>query len=173
MKIISKINPRIQPVYDMEIPNNHNFILANGSIAHNCAHSTSYGILCHNGIYLKHKYPAHYWLGELSVRDDQETIRDYLQECSKYILQVDILKSHPTEWLVEDVNGKEMLRPPLCSVKGCGHKSVESLKLFMEAKYPKDLKFSSVVSETEDMGDEEATKYSSNRIVEGWEEIEE
>jgi len=115
-------------------------IVASGSYSFNMAHSVSYGILCHNGAYLKYKYPAHYWKGELSIRgDDHDTIRVFLTECSKYILPVDILKSHPTDWQIEDVKGNEMLRPPLKTIKGCGPKSVLGLKSFLDAETPEDI----------------------------------
>jgi DNA polymerase III alpha subunit len=52
-------------VYDIEMPTNHNFVLANGVIAHNCAHSASYGTVAYMCAYLKHHHPAEWWTSVL------------------------------------------------------------------------------------------------------------
>jgi DNA polymerase III subunit alpha len=119
------------PVYDIEVPGNHNFILSNGVIAHNCSHSTSYAIVAYNGCYIKHHYPLHFWKGELTINSgDHDELKECLKECGGLVLGVDIAKSHPTEWTIED--GK--LRAPLSLIKGCGALSMNNLRLFMEGK---------------------------------------
>ena len=91
----------------------------------NKSHSQSYAIVCHNGIYLKHKYPLHYWKGEFQINnDDPEAIQEYMRECKGLILPVDIIASHPTEWMIEGNH----LRPPLALIKGCGGASVTAIK---------------------------------------------
>ena len=110
-------------------------ILASARYSFNNAHSTSYAIVSYNGAYLKHKYPAYYWLGELSVRvSDQDKLQEYLKECAEYVLPISVIKSHGTEWRVEEKNGKDMLRPPLCIIKSAGEKGTANLKKFLEAK---------------------------------------
>jgi DNA polymerase-3 subunit alpha len=125
-------------------------IMASAKYSFNCAHSTSYAIMCYNGAWLKRHHPAYFWLGELTVRmGDQDKLREYLNECSKYILPVSITKSYSTEWRVEMVDGHEMLRPPLQVVKGCGPKSVDNIKAFLDAKSVGEL-FEKLVEVDED-----------------------
>ena len=126
VKVKSVKSVGVQPVYDLVMPTNHNFVLENGVVAHNC----SYSIVSYNTAYLKHKYPVDFWLAELSAESAKETkLREYSSELGDMILPVDILKSHPTDFLVED-GGK--LRPPLLSLKGVGLKFAESFRLFMD-----------------------------------------
>ena len=40
IKSIKKVNP--EPVYNMEVKDNHNFAVADGSIVHNCMDATRY-----------------------------------------------------------------------------------------------------------------------------------
>lgn len=113
-------------------------ILASARYSFNNAHSTSYAIVSYNGAWLKHNHPAFFWLGELSVREgDRDKLREYLKECGHLILPISVLKSHPTEWTVEPVNGVDMLRPPMCTVKSAGHKGTENLKRFIDAESAK------------------------------------
>jgi DNA polymerase-3 subunit alpha len=117
-------------VYDIEVPGTHNFVLYNGVIAHNCSHAISYAIIAYNGCYLKYHYNLDFWKGELiSHGNDEKKITSYLRECNKLLQKVDLLKSHPTEWLIED---NKYLRPPLDFVKGCGTKGAVSIKNFIE-----------------------------------------
>ena len=126
VKIKSVKSVGVQPVYDLVMPTNHNFVLENGVVAHNC----SYSIVSYNTAYLKHKYPVDFWLAELSAESAKEAkLREYSSELGDMILPVDVLKSHPTDFLVED-GGR--LRPPLLSLKGVGSKFAASFRLFMD-----------------------------------------
>ena len=57
LKIESMEKIRTDLVYDMDIPGNHNFILGNGIVAHNCEYSLL-GYICQ---YLKVNYPTQWW----------------------------------------------------------------------------------------------------------------
>jgi len=115
-------------VCDIEVKDNHNYILENGIIAHNCSHATSYGIIAYNGCYLKYHYPLHFWKGELDVHlDDHETLQEYMHECGELLLPPNIVKSDPSEWLIEG----DKLRAPLCIIKGCGDAGVINIKNFI------------------------------------------
>lgn len=104
-------------------------IMASARYSFNRSHAVSYAMVAYNGCYLKHHHPLHFWKGELTIKsDDHDKIREYLKECSDYILPVDVRKSHPTEWMVEN----DGLRPPLSLLKGCGGASVEKLKNFID-----------------------------------------
>jgi hypothetical protein len=73
-------------------------------------------------------------------------------------LPISITKSHPSEWRIEVVDGQEMLRPPLMTIRGCGPKSVENIKRFMEASSPSDLKTAIDGPDTEEENEEELKK---------------
>ncbi len=118
-------------VYDLTMPTNHNFILECGTVAHNCSHSKSYGLVTHNGAWLKINYPLEFWMGLLTAyADKREEIKDLMEECFDLVLPVDAVKSHANDWLIED--GK--LRPPLITVKGMGDGAAKNLKLFLESE---------------------------------------
>lgn len=109
-------------------------IEASAKYSFNKSHATSYAIVAYNGCYLKHHYPLHFWKGELTVHsDDHDKIREYLSECRKYVLPVDVVRSHPTDWIIEG----EALRPPLCLIKGAGALGVSALKRFIETDIDK------------------------------------
>lgn len=131
-------------------------IVASARYSFNKAHSVSYAIVCYNGAWLKKHYPVDFWKGELEVRlDDQDKLREYLRECAKYVLGVSVLSSSPTEWKIEDVDGIMKLRPPLASMKGCGQKSVENLRSFLEATSPSQLFVHDVDADKEEPEKEE------------------
>lgn len=95
----------------------------------NKAHSASYGIVAYNGSWLKYHYPLHYWKGEFNTNNDNHSkIQEYIKECGDLVLDVDIIKSHPTEWMIEG----EKLRPPLSVIKGCGDVGVLNIKNFID-----------------------------------------
>ena len=142
-------------------------IVASARYSFNCAHSTSYSIVCYNGAWIKHNYPAYFWLGELMVRmGDQDKLREYLSECSHMVLPVSVTKSHSTTWRIETVDGKDMLRPPLQVVKGCGPKSVDNIKAFMDAKTVEEL-FDKLVDEVDEDHDERIDALTPEQIDAG------
>jgi DNA polymerase III alpha subunit len=103
----------IKPVYDLVMPSNHNFILDNGAVVHNC----SYSIVGYNTAYLKHKFPIEFWTAELTTFGDKEDkLRDYMQEIGHLILQPSISKSMPFDWTIEG----NKIRAPLSVIKGLG-----------------------------------------------------
>lgn len=64
-KIVNVRSLCIQPVWDMEIPKTHNFLLENGAVAHNCSHATAYSFISYACAYLKHHYNLEWWCGVL------------------------------------------------------------------------------------------------------------
>ena len=61
VKIVSRSSLGIQPVYDIGVAKDHNFILENGLIASNCfnkSHSTAYAYVTYQTAYLKANYPV-------------------------------------------------------------------------------------------------------------------
>lgn len=107
-------------------------IVASANYSFNMAHAVAYAIVGYNGCYLKLNYPVHYWKGELTVHsDDHDKLREYLVECRDIILDIDILKSDPVEWIVEG----DKLRPPLSLIKGAGGTNTSNLKKFLSGAW--------------------------------------
>jgi DNA polymerase-3 subunit alpha len=103
-------------------------IMASARYAFNKSHSASYAIVAYNGCYIKHNWPLHFWKGELTVNsDNHDKLRNYFPEFKKYLLSISVIKSHHSDWLIEDGG----LRPPLSLIKGCGAKSVEAIQHFI------------------------------------------
>lgn len=59
-------------VFDLSMPSQHNFVLANGVIAHNCSHSVGYGLITYAGLFLRHNYPLEWWASILQNAKEKE-----------------------------------------------------------------------------------------------------
>lgn len=151
---IKKVKKYKENVYDISVPLNQNFLLANGAVAHNCSHAASYAIVAYNCMYLKYHYPIHFWKGMLTIRSgDEDKLKEMLKECQHYILPVDIVKSHATDWLIEG----DKLRSPLSLIKGCGEKGVQNLIQFINT--PLDQ-----INLSSDIKEEEETEESDDEV---------
>jgi DNA polymerase-3 subunit alpha len=101
VKIVSRSSLGIQPVYDIGVAKDHNFILDNGLIASNCfnkSHSTAYAYVTYQTAYLKANYPVEYMAALLTASSDtQEKVERYRENCQKMGIKVeppDINRSH-------------------------------------------------------------------------------
>ena len=101
VKIVSRSSLGIQPVYDIGVAKDHNFILDNGLIASNCfnkSHSTAYAYVTYQTAYLKANYPVEYMAALLTASSDtQEKVERYRENCQKMGIKVeppDINSSH-------------------------------------------------------------------------------
>jgi DNA polymerase-3 subunit alpha len=94
VKIVSRKSLGIQPVYDIGVERDHNFVLANGSVASNCfnkSHSTAYGYVTYQTAYLKANYPVEYMAALLTGSSgNQDKVQKYIATCSK--MGIDVLK---------------------------------------------------------------------------------
>lgn len=85
VKIISRKLVGTQPVYDIGVEQDHNFVLANGFVASNCfnkSHSTAYGYVTYQTAYLKANYPVEYMAALLTANSgDQDKVQKYIATC--------------------------------------------------------------------------------------------
>jgi DNA polymerase-3 subunit alpha len=92
VKIVRKKSLGIQPVYDIGVAQDHNFVLANGFVASNCfnkSHSTAYAYVTYQTAYLKANYPVEYMSALLtSSSDSQEKVEKYRENCLKMGIEV-------------------------------------------------------------------------------------
>jgi DNA polymerase-3 subunit alpha len=93
VKIISRKLLGIQPVYDIGVASDHNFLLANGLVASNCfnkSHSTAYAYVTYQTAYLKANYPVEYMAALLTASsDNQEKVEKYRENCQKMEINVE------------------------------------------------------------------------------------
>lgn len=91
-KIISRKSLGIQPVYDIGVEGDHNFILGNGVVASNCfnkSHSTAYAYVTYQTAYLKANYPTEYMTALLTASsDNQEKVEKYRENCQRMGINV-------------------------------------------------------------------------------------
>ncbi len=87
VKIISRKSLGNQPVYDIGVQEDHNFVLNNGLVASNCfnkSHSMAYAYVTYETAYLKANYPVEYMAALLSANSgDTDKIQKYIESCQK------------------------------------------------------------------------------------------
>jgi len=85
VKIVSRKSLGIQPVFDIGVARDHNFLLADGLVASNCfnkSHSTAYGYVTFQTAYLKANYPTEYMAALLTANSgDQDKVQKYISAC--------------------------------------------------------------------------------------------
>lgn len=82
-----------QPVYDLGVVRDHNFLLANGVVASNCfnkSHSTAYAYVTYQTAYLKANYPVEYMAALLTdCSSSKDKVRNYIATCQKMGINVE------------------------------------------------------------------------------------
>jgi len=137
-KIVSRKLRGVQPVYDIGLAKDHNFLLENGFVASNCfnkSHSTAYGYVTFQTAYLKANYPVEYMAALLTANsDDQEKVQKYISTCLSMGIQVqppDINRSG-----VDFTPMGESILFGLSAVRNVGGGAIESILQTREQEGP-------------------------------------
>ncbi|MGP1375357.1 MAG: helix-hairpin-helix domain-containing protein [Almyronema sp.] len=92
VKVVSRKSLGIQPVFDIGVAKDHNFLLANGQVASNCfnkSHSMAYGFVTYQTAYLKANYPVEYMAALLTANSgDQDKVQMHIANCISMGIEV-------------------------------------------------------------------------------------
>jgi DNA polymerase III subunit alpha len=93
VKIVNRRSLGVQPVYDIGVVQDHNFLTAKGWVASNCfnkSHSTAYGYVTYQTAYLKANFPTEYMAALLTANSgDQDKVQMYIGTCLSMAIPVD------------------------------------------------------------------------------------
>jgi len=110
----------IQSVYDIEMPSKHNFILANGVVAHNC----EYAHITYACMFLKHYYPLEWWAAILTNASEQEISGKFWPYVRDLVAAPDINLS-TDEMVVDYANHK--IRAKFGVIRGIGEATIDPI----------------------------------------------
>jgi hypothetical protein len=124
LKVTSILKKSEIEVFDISMPSNHNFILDNGVIAHNCSHAVAYSTISYACAFLKYHYPLEWWASILTNATAKEINEEFYPYVRDMVLPPDINVS--TEKITIDYKlGK--LRNKLSTISGVGEKVAEKI----------------------------------------------
>jgi DNA polymerase-3 subunit alpha len=129
VKIVSRKSLGTQPVYDIGVEHDHNFVLANGKVASNCfnkSHSTAYGYVTYQTAYLKANYPVEYMAALLTASSgSQDKVQKYIATCLSMGIKVEQPDINRSEIDFTPVSGKILFG--LSAVRNLGQGAIECI----------------------------------------------
>jgi len=129
VKIVGRKSLGNQPVYDIGVERDHNFILANGKVASNCfnkSHSTAYGYVTYQTAYLKANYPVEYMAALLTASSgNTDKVQKYLATCASMGIEIEQPDINRSEIDFTPVSGKILFG--LSAVRNLGEGAIECI----------------------------------------------
>jgi DNA polymerase III subunit alpha len=130
VKIISRQRLAPQPVYDIGVARDHNFVLADGSVASNCfnkSHSMAYGYVTYQTAYLKANYPVEYMAALLTANSGiQDKVQKYIATCLNMNIQVESPHINRSQINFTPVDGNKILFG-LSAIRNLGDGAIDCL----------------------------------------------
>lgn len=130
VKIVSRQRVGTARVYDIGVERDHNFVLANGSVASNCfnkSHSMAYGYVTYQTAYLKANYPVEYMAALLTANSgSQDKVQKYIATCLNMNIQVEPPDVNRSDVDFTPVDRKKILFG-LSAVRNLGQGAIECI----------------------------------------------
>ncbi len=132
VKIIARKSLGIQPVYDIGVAKDHNFLVADRFVASNCfnkSHSTAYAYVTYQTAFLKANYPVEYMAALLTANSgDQDKVTKYLSNCEQTLS----IKVEPPDINRSNINftpvmGQKSILFGLSAIKNVGEGAIEAI----------------------------------------------
>jgi DNA polymerase III alpha subunit len=111
-------------VFDISMPSKHNFVLDNGTIAHNCSHSVGYGLITYAGLFLRYNYPLEWWASILTNAKEKE-ISGRLWSHIKHLVAAPDINLSSDEMEIDYANHK--IRAKLGVIRGMGTTTIDPI----------------------------------------------
>lgn len=128
-KIISRQCLGVQPVYDLGLVQDHNFLLASGEVASNCfnkSHSTAYGFVTFQTAYLKANYPVEYMAALLTSNSgDQDKVQMHIANC--IAMGIEVLPPDINRSLVDFTPQGNTILFGLSAIRNLGLGAIEAI----------------------------------------------